>query len=197
MKNKKLIKVLLVGVIVVVAGIIFSCSIKNKNAMTLSEQKNDKLVQEDETKETESLSKLCIHVCGQVKSPGVYYLDNGSRIHDAVVAAGGFKDEADIQYLNLAQLINDGEQIYIPSIDEVASGKVASIIGKSIDDGLIDLNLATEEELKTLPGIGDVKAKAIISYRDSVGYFSNVEDIKNVAGIKDSSYEKIKDYIKV
>lgn len=197
MKSKKFIKVLLVSVIVVVAGIIFSCSIKNKNTKSFSEQKNTESLIEESSIEEQSVVKICIHVCGQVKSPGVYYLNNGARIHDAVLAAGGFKDEADIQYLNLAALINDGEQIYIPSIDEVSSGKVASNTSSNFDDGLVNLNNASEDELKTLPGIGDIKAKAIISYRESVGSFSNIEDIKNVAGIKDSSYEKIKDYIKV
>ncbi len=198
MKNKKLIKVLFIGVIVVVAGIVFSCTIKNKNAKTLSEEKTtESSKNEDESSKEESLANLCVHVCGQVKSPGVYYLNNTARVFDAVKAAGGFLEEADTQYLNLAQLIKDGEQIYIPSKEEVASGKVAESSKAKFDDGLVNINLASLEDLKTLPGIGDVKAEAIVSYRENVGNFSNVEDIKNVAGIKDSSFEKIKDYIKV
>ncbi len=198
MKNKKLIKILLVSVIVVVAGIIFSCSFKNKNNKTLSkESTTEETKDKDESSKEITLTKLCVHVCGQVKSPGLYYLDNGARVNDAVSAAGGFLSEADTQYLNLAEQVNDGEQIYIPSLEEVASGKVAIDRSLKVNDGLVNINKASQEDLMTLPGIGDVKAQAIISYRESVGNFSNVEDIKNVAGIKDSSYEKIKDYIKV
>ena len=154
-------------------------------------------LQEDESSEDESLSNLCVHVCGQVISPGVYYLKNGARVHEAISAAGGFSSEADIQYLNLAATVSDGEQIYIPSKEEVESGKVSLSFGIQKDDGLVNINKASLDDLKTLPGIGDVKAKAIISYRESIGQFGSIDEIKNVAGIKESSYEKIKDYIKV
>ncbi len=196
MKKKKIIRVLFIGVIVICTGIIFSCSIKSKKTKTLLDEKNT----EDTNKETESIDdenllKLCIHVCGSVNNPGVYYLDNGMRIHDAILAAGGFSKEANQQYLNLAKPLTDGEQIYIPSNSEVASNEFAN--SSALNDGLVNINNASMEELKTLPGIGDVKANAIISYREDVGKFSSIDDIKNVAGIKDSSYEKIKDYIKV
>ena len=139
---------------------------------------------------------ICVHVCGYVKNPGVYYLTKGARIHEAVEMAGGMTEEADSQYVNLAEEAEDGTKIYIPGLEEVADGRV--LFGAADEeDGLVNINTASLEELKTLPGIGDIKAEAIISYRESEGAFTAIEDIMNIDGIKESSYEKIKEHIKV
>jgi len=204
MKKKNILKVLLVLLFAVIAGVIFTY-VSKKNDV---EQSSDLLVAEEESSEIaseieeETTHSICVHICGYVVNPGVYYLPENSRIHEAVLSAGGFREEADKEYINLAAFIKDGEQIYFPSEEEVNTGNVPDASAQyakenSSDDGLININTASVNDLKTLPGIGDIKAEAIISYRESVGTFNSIEEIKNVAGIKDSAFEKIKDYIKV
>ena len=201
-KNKNFIKVLLAALVLVVAGIVYSCSVGKKS------EKQSEMVQiaEEEVSEAETESEttqeplqICVHVCGCVNVPGVYYLDAGSRVHEAVEMAGGMTADADSQYVNLAQEAEDGSQIYIPSRKEVEEGSVpaAESVSQEEADSRININTATVDELKTLPGIGDIKAEAIISYRESAGGFSSPEEIQNVAGIKKNSYEKIKEMIKV
>ncbi len=200
-KNKNYIKVLLVVLVFVVAGVIFSCSIrqKTKNADETTVQVEEQSETESEETTETSAEMICVHVCGSVNAPGIYYLSKGARIHEAVDMAGGMTEDADLQYVNLAQEARDGEQIYIPNQTEVEEGKVpdANANAGSVEDGLVNINTADLNELKTLPGIGDIKAEAIISYRESAGEFASIEEIMNVAGIKESSYEKIKEHIKV
>lgn len=214
MKNKKWLKVLLVLVIAAILGAAFSCqsnpdkdisdnSTENGSVEIITEPEEDSS-EADSTSEAESTSEeICAYVCGAVKEPGVYYFEPGSRINDAVEAAGGFTDNAAKEYINLAEEIHDGQQIYIPDEGETHMGEFYNIdpgydapMNQS-GDGLIDINTASLEQLKTLPGIGDVKANAIITYRETSGNFTDIEDIKNVSGIGESSFEKIKDYIKV
>lgn len=197
-KKKNLIKVLLVVLLLVAAGVIYSCTAGRKSP------EKTQVVQEESTVETESEPQtesrmICVHVCGSVEEPGVYYLPQGSRVHEAVELAGGLSEDADSQYVNLAKEAEDGSQIYIPSLKEVEQGQIGEPEGsrEEADDGLVNINTATVEELKSLPGIGEVKAKAILSYRERVGTFSSIEDIMNVAGIKANSFEQIRDLIKV
>ena len=199
-KNKNYIKVLLVVLVFVAAGVVFSCSIRQRtkdadeSAVVIEDQQES----ESETAEETTAELICVHVCGSVNTPGVYYLVKGARIHEAVELAGGMTEDADLQYVNLAEEAADGEQIYIPSLKEVEEGAVpAADSGSRSDDGLVNINTANLDELKTLPGIGDIKAEAIISYRENTGEFASIEEIMNVAGIKESSYEKIKEHIKV
>ena len=211
MKNRRLLKVLLVLLAVVVAGVVFSCSANTQPAAdeeqaVIKDETADDADDTDETSsseeaETESESQttgaICVHVCGSVATPGVYYLNEGARVHEAVEMAGGLTENAASEYINLAGIITDGEQIYIPDKGEIEAGTYESKSIQSTDDGLVNINTASEEELMTLPGVGQTKAKAIIEYRDSSGGFAAKEDIMNVSGIAESSYEKIKDYIKV
>lgn len=142
--------------------------------------------------------ELCVFVCGQVQKPGVYRLRAGSRIVDAIEAAGGFTEEAAKEYWNLAEPAADGEKIYVPDLTEAAaapdSGE-ASPSGAWSADGRLNINRATKEELMTLPGIGEKRAGDIIAYRTANGSFAKPEDVKKVSGIKDSVYEEIKDRI--
>ncbi len=201
-KSKNFIKVLLAALVLVAAGIVYSCTagkpagVKN-NEVQISEEPKSEAESESET--TQEPSQICVHVCGCVNAPGVYYLNAGSRIHEAVEMAGGMTAEADSQYVNLAQEAQDGSQIYIPSHEEVEQGSLPAeeSAAQSADDSRVNINTATVDELKTLPGIGDIKAEAIISYRESAGGFSSIEEIMHVAGIKKNSYEKIKEMIKV
>lgn len=189
MKNRKVIKFLLVVLCFVAAGVVFSCAVKKPNAHV--ENVPSEEVASEEESEVKTEQQVCVHVCGYVVTPGVYYLKEGARKHEAVEMAGGLTEEADCQYINLAETVKDGEQIYIPSLAETEKGY------ETVGDGLVNINTATIEELKMLPGVGDIKAEAIISYRENNGEFSDIQEITNVEGIKESSYEKIKNYIKV
>ena len=196
MKKRNHIKILLVVLLFVAAGIVYSCSQRQPEPAPEIETEQESEICAEES-ETSSVSEIliCVHVCGAVKCPGVYYLKDGLRVCDAVECAGGLCEDAAADYVNLAGYISDGEQIFIPDKEEAKELK--SPAQGEAADGLININTAGLEELKTLPGVGDIKAKAIISYREKVAAFEKPEDIKNVAGIKDSMYEDIKSLIKV
>jgi len=140
------------------------------------------------------VGEICVYVCGEVNYPGVYTLPDDSRVNDALDAAGGFTDEADKSYVNLASKLNDGERLYFPGEQETAQKKAAE---EALKAGLVNINTADEALLCTLPGIGSSRAQDIISYREKNGPFEDKEDIMNVSGIKDSAYRKICDRITV
>lgn len=149
---------------------------------------------------------IMVFVCGEVNSPGVYEMESDARVCDAILRAGDFADEADTDYLNLAEGLSDGQRLYVPSEEETAmNAAVYSQPSKnqgtggisSNSSGLININTASVTELKTLPGIGDVKAGAIVQYRENHGNFGSIEDIKQVDGIKSGLYDSIKDKITV
>ena len=148
---------------------------------------------------------IYVDVCGQVKNPGVYQLGAESRVYEAVEMAGGMTKKAAAEAVNQAGRLSDGQQIYVPSKDEQASG-VGSVDGQQAsgsteaggaDGGKVNLNTASKEELMTLSGIGEVKADAMVRYREEHGSFQSVEDVKKIEGIKDGVFNKIKDQITV
>lgn len=167
----------------------------------------------------EEAKTLVVHICGAVSAPGVYELPAGSRIIDAVEAGGGFLPEADEACCNLAEEIVDGCQIYIMTKTEsCADGQTEKKAGiqtspdsdmqttdinmrsnsaTALDNGLVNLNTADVAALMTLPGIGESRAKAIISYREQHGAFAKIEDIMKISGIKQAAFSKIKDKITV
>ncbi len=134
----------------------------------------------------ENYETIWVHVCGAVAIPGVYGLPAGSRINDAVLAAGGFDEEADMESVNLVEEITDGQQVRIPFIGEqqVNAGS-----------GLIDINSAGAEQLCQIPGIGESRAEAIIKYRDANGGFKSPEELMQVPGIKEGIYARVSPYI--
>lgn len=140
----------------------------------------------------ETSSKICVYVCGAVNRPGVVELPEGSRVNDALEAAGGFAEDASREHVNLAARVTDGEKLFFPTCEEAASAAE-----EKNEDGLIDINTASAEELCKLPGIGASRAADIIRYREREGGFKTCEDIMKVTGIKTSVYDKIKDRIKV
>lgn len=148
--------------------------------------------QEDEKKQ------LFVDVSGAVRFPGVYELEEGSRVFQAVEAAGGFLEHAFPEQVNLAGILKDEQHIYIPyepdSPEAILREKQTSGIAS---DGKVDLNTADLEQFMTLTGIGETRARAILEYRNSNGPFSSVEDIMNVQGIKEGTFAKIKDEIVV
>ena len=168
---------------------------------------------------SEEAKTLVVHICGAVSAPGVYELPAGSRIIDAVEAGGGFLPEADEACCNLAEKIVDGCQIYImtktescadgqtekkagiqtsPDSDmQTTDRNVRSNSAPALENGLVNLNTADVAALMTLPGIGESRAKAIISYREQHGAFAQIEDIMKISGIKQAAFSKIKDKITV
>jgi competence protein ComEA len=128
---------------------------------------------------------LTVYVNGAVATPGLYTLPEGSRVDDALKAAGGSLPSAEMANINLADQLKDGQQINIPGIVETSHVNV----------GRVNINTATVEELNSLPGIGQTTAQAIVDYRLEHGPFQAIEDIQNVPGIGPATFEQIKDYI--
>lgn len=138
--------------------------------------------------------QLAVYVCGAVAAPGVYELSEGSRVYEAVALAGGMTDEASQTAVNQAELLTDGQMIEIPTMEQQQEKAAAE---EARTDGLVNINTADLEELKTLPGIGDSKARSIIAYREKNGAFGMPEDIKHVDGIGDGVFAKLEGCIKV
>ena len=130
---------------------------------------------------------LTVYVSGAVANPGVYTLPEGSRVDAVVEAAGGFAPGAESERVNLAALLEDGQQIDVPGI----------ISTNHINAGRVNINSATVSELDTLPGIGPTTAQTIVDYRLQHGAFQIIQDIQNVPGIGPATYDRIKDYITI
>ena len=148
----------------------------------------------------ETPGNLLIHIAGAIRNPGVYELELNSRVMDAVNASGGFQDDADLDRVNLAKKLIDGEQIYIPSIGEERKLTDEEIVGG--DTGItssapLNINIASIQELEQLPGIGPTKAEEIVAYREENGWFLTIEDIMNVPGIGPTIFENMKELITV
>ena len=146
----------------------------------------------------EEVAKIYVSVQGEVINPGVYIIPENTRVYEAINAAGGLTDAADIYSLNVVDIIYDGQQIYIPAGTGNTSELTATATQTSESSSqLININTASKTLLETLPGIGSAKAQAIIDYRETNGSFTAIEDVMNVTGIKEGVYEKIKEYITV
>ena len=137
-----------------------------------------------------------VHIDGEVVNPGIYKLTNNDRINDALQLAGGATDKAFLKDVNLAKKLEDEMKIYIPSKEDNLSNNISNESKISNSTGKININTASKDELKTLPGIGDGRADEIIRFRENKG-FTKIEDIKNISGIGDKTYEKLKDLISV
>lgn len=170
----------------------------NDNNMEEIETKNEEILEEVKEK-----NQIIVHVTGQVKNSGVVSLEEGARVVDAIYSAGGETVDADLNKLNLAYILNDGDKIYVPKKEDsqteyITSGageNVSSNATQSSDSKIININTATVDELSTLSGIGKAIAERIVAYRMQNGKFENIEDIKNVTGIGDSKFNNIKDEI--
>lgn len=151
----------------------------------------------DETEgQRKTEENIYVYICGQVNAPGVYELSADSRLYEALEAAGGMTETAADTYLNQAQKLEDGQQIYVPSREE-AQSQASPDSPNHPEDDKVNLNTASKEELMTLSGIGEAKADAIIRYREDKGNFQSTEELKNVEGIKDGVYNKVKEKIKI
>ena len=207
-KYKKSVKWYVMIVLVLAAGILYSCRLPDSEKAVMQEGTQEEMRETEDTSLGEAAvgTEIYVYVSGCVKKPGVYQLSAGSRIYQAVEAAGGMTKKADAKECNLAEVLQDGEQIHIPSKSETEEQTKDK--AEDTDDSItageksgktkstkININTASKEELMTLTGIGEVKAQAIIAYRQSQGAFSQIRDLMKVEGIKEGSYTKIQDDI--
>ncbi|WP_235812743.1 ComEA family DNA-binding protein [Pseudoclavibacter helvolus] len=150
-----------------------------------------------------SSATLLVHVVGAVANPGVYEVSPGARVVDGIAAAGGLEADADPSLLNMARTLVDGEQLRVPRVGELPTAPVATggappgAGGASAAGGLVNLNTATAVELEELPRIGPAMSSRIIDYREQNGGFTSVEDLKEVAGVGDATYEGLVDLVTV
>ena len=179
-------------------------SVKESNlqaevAAVSKDSSSDKEVKKEEKDESPEQDLITVDVKGAVKSPGIYDLPVGSRVHDAVQKAGGLTEEADSKSLNLAQKVSDEALVYVPTKGEeavsqqTASGTTAS----TSKDKKVNLNKASLEELKQVKGLGGKRAQDIIDHREANGKFKSVDELKKVSGIGAKTIEKLKDYVTV
>lgn len=138
-----------------------------------------------------TLAPLTVHVAGGVQTPGVYNLPPGSRVGQAVQAAGGFSAQANPNSVNLAGLLRDGQQVYIETTIQGPS----STIDPSERQGLVNINTANLAELMDLPGIGETRAQDIIKYRQENAGFQNIDELMNVSGIGQSTFDNLKSLV--
>lgn len=205
MKNNKMNrKILFAAGAILFLGIIYTGIFTEKQTKVMVENKTTKNQEVKEQRAEKSKENVVVHICGEVKNPGVYRFSETPRVIDVITKAGGFTKKADKDNINQAQPVEDGKQLVISSKSsskKKASAKDKSKIFKTEEttskDNRIDLNTATREQLLTLPGIGEAKASQIISYREENGSFSQIEDIKKISGIKDGVFNQIRDMITV
>jgi competence protein ComEA len=152
----------------------------------------------DEEKPNEDLATVVVDVAGQVANPGVFEFSEGKRVDDAVTKAVPLPD-ADLDAINLAAPLSDGQFIFVPSLLATSEDSIppGSSIVNAPGTKRVNLNLASQNELQSLPGIGPTLAQRIIDYREANGSFQNPEDIKNVTGIGEKRYEDIKELISI
>ncbi|HEM5091975.1 TPA: helix-hairpin-helix domain-containing protein [Streptococcus suis] len=158
--------------------------------------------EETSTEESEELSQLVVDVKGAVEKPGLYTLEAGARVNDAVEVAGGLTSQADPKSINLAQKLSDEAVVYVASKDENISVVTSTTASSAMSQeekttSLVNLNTATEADLQTISGIGAKRAADIIAYREANGGFKSVDDLNNVSGIGDKTMESIRPYVTV
>ncbi|MBR3163150.1 MAG: helix-hairpin-helix domain-containing protein [Clostridia bacterium] len=196
--------------IMVVATAIIGYYVYGKNSKNEEYIANEEMIA-NEDKTTDDKSKIVVHITGAVQKEGIVTLDENSRVADAIDAAGGLKEDADMSRINLAYILEDGVKIVIPSVndkDEENNEKnsvettedvevVETIPGSSLKSGteMININKASQTELEELPGIGPSIALKIINYRNENGKFTTIEDLKKISGIGDNKFENIKNLI--
>ena len=178
------IKIVMLGILLLLH--MSACTQEDARRLSLENVETD-LAEKDES---ETDNSIFVYVCGAVLYEGVYELPAGCRVYEAIQEAGGFSADAAVNHINQAEVLEDETQLYIPTMEEIANEQ-------DVDDGKVNLNTATREELMTLPGVGESKADLIIQYREEHGKFQSIEDVMNISGIKEGLFAKIKENITV
>lgn len=196
-KNQIIIAFIVIIICIVIAIYILSLNQQNfNNYEDLEITDTEEIVEEPEEKE-----KIKVHIAGSVVSEGIVELEEGARVADAIDQAGGTTADANMDQVNLAYKVQDGQKIYIPNINEEEYEITEDMEGiqniYETNPDIININTATQTELELLPGIGPSTASKIIKYREENGEFKVIDDIKNVSGIGDAKFESIKDQITV
>lgn len=198
MKNFK--KIIFLSIIVGVLGIYLVYHYVTNSSSEYIEEN----IYIETNNQLEEKNKIFLHITGEVNSPGIIEIDEGARLVDVIEAAGGFTENAEINKINLAYLVKDGQKINIPNVNSVDTNSyITENMGENIiieditssSTNLVNINTATQTELETLTGIGPSTALKIIKYREENGKFKTIEDIKNVSGVGDSKFKAIKDEI--
>ena len=210
-KQKKIILVILLIIALITYYYLYT-----KNNTEEINNENLEITNNETQEESKEEEKIVVHITGAVNKEGIVELQEGARIADAIEKAGGTKENADIKNINLATILEDGMKVHIPTIEETRANneniessenfansqvttttQIPTTSSNTKKQGKININTATEEELDTLPGIGPSTAAKIIDYRKENGKFTSIEEIKEVSGIGDAKYEKIKDLITI
>ena len=211
-ENKKLVIVIIV--VLLLTGLFCYFRFREPENVDVF-QPEDGIATNESTNTVEEVEEemIIVHVSGEVKEPGIVKLKEGERIADAIEKAGGTTDDADLSKLNLAYVLEDGVKVRIPKKNEgenvgeyvseesgeevIQEGSIEAEESTQTTSKVVNINKANQEELMTLPGIGESTAQKIIDYRKENGKFQTIEDIKNVSGIGDSKFNQIKSLIKV
>lgn len=212
--NKKQKTIIACIVLILVIALYYYKNIVNQKDFSQIEE-NIEISTNEENKVTKDEKVMIkVHICGAVNKEGVVELEENSRISDAIEKSGGLKENAYMDDINLASILEDGMKVYIPSIDD--KNNTQENIRKDVENSFtknesnvenkntisnnskkININTATQAELETLPGIGESTAKKIIDYRKENGKFKTIEDIKKVNGIGEAKFNKLKELINV
>lgn len=204
-KNKDKI---IIGLIIALAVVLGNNFVNDKspdlldNKVSLLESEDDFNIESIDENKSQQSEDIKVHINGQINREGVYEVKEGDRLDDLIKQAGGLSPDADSNSLNLAMKLEDQMKIYIPNKNEILnenSTNTDQLVSKpdSIsENGKININTASKEELMTLPNIGDKRAQAIIEYRDTKN-FETIEEIKNVTGIGEKFYQAMQDLITV
>ena len=183
--DKKTVFKIIILAIILISSLIIKWTAKPNTKVIVDDNKNKDL-------KTEKIEdNIVIDISGEIKNPGIYKMKGKVRLYEIIDKAGGLKEEANINSINQARYVKDGEKIIIPSSRSSQSMDKGSI---SNENNLVNINTASKEELLKLPGIGEVTAEKIINYRDN-NNFTKIEDLKNVNGIGMATYNKLKDLI--
>ena len=208
---KTKIIIAIIGIVIVTTIGLYYIKFTNENNNEIDIYQNEEEITENIAQEDIAIEEnITVHIIGEVKYTGVVVLKEGSRVVDAIEAAGGETDDADLNSLNLAYMLNDGEKIYVPNKQEtkdenknyIEEGGGTNISQAGTDQNnskneKININTAGEDELMKITGIGESTAKKIIEYRNQNGRFKTIEDIKKIPGIGDSKYNNMKEEIRV
>lgn len=194
-KNYKTIGII---VLLVILGVYMFFSYLTGGEKELKKNDNESIFVEDEDKKEVTVedNKIVVEIKGEIMNPNIYWLKEESIVEDLLSEAGGLKPEADISKINRAEKLKNHQSIIIPNKNEVKEVAATSQTDEQVSS-IININTASEAQLDTLPGIGPSRAKDIISYREEKGGFNSIEDIKNIKGIGEASFEKLKDKISV